>query len=147
MAKKKSLPPSTTAASSPGSNVPAEAKLHLTVMRLPAGTSLHRIHQDNAALCKLGIHRKELIDTEKDQYPYTRTLATRIHRQQARAQGLLWTSRQDDSAKAVVLFGDRIGPTTLRQIGSSRELSTDPIAYDAVLQLAERIGVDIIPAT
>lgn len=96
-------------------------------------------------LRKLGVNRKQLIDTEADQYPVTRLWAEAIHAQCPHAQGLAWVSRQDDSARAVMLFGDRIRHGVLRQRGISRSLIQDMAAYDTVLNLAERIGVTIIP--
>ena len=96
-------------------------------------------------LRKLGITRKQLIDTEKDQYPATRKWAEALHRQCPDAQGLSWVSRQDDSARAVVLFGDRIPQGALKPQGESRSLVDDGNAYDTVLDLAERIGVHIVP--
>jgi hypothetical protein len=42
------------------------------------------------------------LDTEKDQYPVTRLWAEAIHGECPDVQGLCWTSRQDDSARAVV---------------------------------------------
>lgn len=95
-------------------------------------------------LRKLGVTRKQLIDTEKDQYPATRKWAEAIHRQYPQAQGLSWVSRQDDSARAVILFGDRIPDGALRPDGNSRSLLDDGDAYDAVLDLADRIGVNIV---
>ncbi|MGY6255119.1 RES family NAD+ phosphorylase [Paraburkholderia caledonica] len=96
-------------------------------------------------LRKLGVTRKQLIDTEKDQYPATRKWAISIHGQCPTAQGLSWVSRQDDSARAVMLFGDRISEGALLAEGESRSLIDDAGTYDAVLDLAERIGVSIIP--
>ncbi|MGP1615875.1 MAG: RES family NAD+ phosphorylase, partial [Pollutimonas bauzanensis] len=96
------------------------------------------------ALRKLGVPRKQLIDTEKDQYPSTRKWAEEIHRQCPKAQGLSWVSRQDDSARAFVLFGDRIPGDALRSQGDSRSLLDGLDAYDEVLALAERIGVNIV---
>lgn len=60
-------------------------------------------------------------------------------------QGLLWVSTQDDSARAVVLFGDRIAAGTLQPDNNARSLLDDGEAYDAVLDLAERIGANIVP--
>lgn len=54
-------------------------------------------------------------------------------------------SRQDDSARAVVLFGDRIPDGALQPEGASSSLVDDGNAYDTVLDLAERIGVHIVP--
>jgi hypothetical protein len=96
------------------------------------------------ALRKLGISRKQLIDTEKDQYPATRKWAEAVHRQCLEAQGLSWVSRQDDSARAFVFFGDRVPTGALRQRGDSRSLLEDADAYAEVLDLAERIGVSIV---
>jgi len=45
----------------------------------------------------------------------------------------------------VMLFGDRIAKRALKPQGPSHSLSEDPASYDAVLDLAERIGVLIVP--
>ncbi len=95
-------------------------------------------------LRKLGVTRKQLIDTEKDQYPATRQWAAAIYLQCPQAQGLCWVSRQDDSARAMMLFGDRIANSALIAPGPSHSLSEDPENYDAVLDLAERIGVLVV---
>jgi hypothetical protein len=96
------------------------------------------------ALRKLGVQRSELIDTEKDEYPVTRKWAEALHAGFPDIQGLCWTSRQDDGALAVVLFGDRLAPGVLAQVGASRSLVTDSTAYGELLDLAEKIGVDIV---
>lgn len=96
-------------------------------------------------LRKLGVTRKQLIDTEKNQYPATRKWAAAIHSQFPQAQGLSWVSRQDDSARAMILFGDRITSDSLQHEGDSRSLLDDADVYDEVLDLADRIGVNIVP--
>lgn len=107
--------------------------------------SLQVVDLASVPLRKLGITRKQLIDTEKDQYPASRQWAEALHRQCPEAQGLSWVSRQDDSARAVVLFGDRIPNGALKLQGASRSLVDDGNAYDSVLDLADRIGVQIVP--
>lgn len=96
------------------------------------------------ALRKLGVRRDQLIDTEKDQYPATRRWALAIHAHYPDVQGLCWTSRQDDSARAIMLFGDRVAENSLKQAGKSRSLTTDDAAYDELLDLAEQIGINIV---
>ena len=96
------------------------------------------------ALRKLGVARNQIIDTEKDQYPITRQLAAAIHTQCPQVQGMCWTSRQDDSAQALMLFGDRLNKGVLQQAAAARNLVSDSKAYDEVLLLAEQIGVDIV---
>lgn len=117
-------------------------QVHSTVR---VAADLQLIDLSSVALRKLGVTRKQLIDTEKDQYPATRKWAMTLHHQCQQAQGLSWVSRQDDSARAVVLFGDRIADGALQVEGESRGLTDDPGTYDAVLDLADRIGVSIIP--
>ena len=115
-------------------------QVHSTV-RVEADLQL--VDLSSVALRKLGVTRMQLIDTEKDQYPATRNWAMALHRQCPQAQGLSWVSRQDDSARAVVLFGDRIAEGALQAGDGSQSLTDDPGTYDAVLDLADRIGVTI----
>jgi hypothetical protein len=96
------------------------------------------------ALRKLGVARNQVIDTEKDQYPITRQWAEAVHTQCPDVQGICWTSRQDDSAQAFIVFGDRLPKTVLQQVGASRSLIDDIQAYGELLILAEQIGVDIV---
>lgn len=98
-------------------------------------------------LRRLGISRRQLIDTEKDTYPLTRRWAEAIHTQCPSAQGLSWISRQDDSARALVLFGDRIEAGSLVQSEASSPLLDEAgTCCDAVLDLAERLGVCLVSA-
>ncbi|MFC5458445.1 RES family NAD+ phosphorylase [Massilia niabensis] len=113
--------------------------------RFDTATDLLLADLGSKALRKLGVQRNALIDTEKDQYPVTRLWAEAIHAQCPQVQGLCWISRQDDSARAVVLFGDRIDGDVLREAAPSRSLAGDAVAYGELLALAELIGVDIVP--
>ncbi len=126
----------------PGFNTFDEQKLANHVhseLRLKHPLSL--IDLSSLALRRLGLKRKQLIDTEKDAYPATRSWACAVHRICEYAQGLFWVSRQDDSARAVMLFGDRLSKQPLEQIGSSQSLLGDPFTYARVFDLAERIGL------
>lgn len=97
------------------------------------------------ALRKLGVSRRQLIETEKCDYPSTRLWAQAIHRQYTDIQGLSWVSRQDDSARAVILFGDRISAGILQPSGGSRPLLTDADLFSGILSLADKLDVLIIP--
>jgi hypothetical protein len=111
---------------------------------LEAQDDLKLLDLRTKSLRKIGLQRKDLIDTEKDDYPRTRAIGAALHHQRKDAQGLLWTSRQDDSAKAVVLFGDRLGMDVLVAAGIPRDLDSNVEAYDALVELADRIGVLIV---
>ena len=108
-------------------------------------SDLTLVELTTVALRRLGVSRPQLIETEKDRYPQTRLWAEALYREFPEAQGLMWVSRQDDTARAYVFFGDRILASALQQQGVSRGLLGNPAAYDQVLNLAERLGVEIVP--
>ena len=118
-----------------------EGQLH-SVLATTAALTLADLR--NVPLRKLGVERKQLIDTEKNTYGQTRKWAAAIHAQHAHIQGLCWTSRQDDSAMAVMLFCDRIGAGVLTRRGTSRALLDDGPAYMDLLTLASMIGVRVV---
>lgn len=113
--------------------------------RVEFTADLKLVDLTNKALRLLGVTRGQLIDTEKDQYPFTRQWAEAIHAQRADAHGLYWVSRQDDTAVAIVLFGDRVATGTVVQHGDDRDLLDDEAAYTDLISLAEKIGVLIVP--
>jgi RES domain len=95
------------------------------------------------SLHKLGISRSELIDTDASHYVETRQWALALHEQYPDAQGLRWTSRQDDTA--LVLFGDRCHGSTFEVLdGPVSLLQSDGSACSEVLDLAIRLGVRLI---
>ncbi|PZQ88712.1 MAG: RES domain-containing protein [Leifsonia xyli] len=98
----------------------------------------------NTALRGLGIRRTELIDTEKDQYPGTRAWAEAIHAACPNVEGLCWVSRQDDRARAAVLFGDRVATSDLGHAPGASAAVLDPPVYGALLALAGQIQVNIV---
>jgi hypothetical protein len=102
---------------------------------------LRLIDLGTIALHKLGIKRTQLIDTTEVHYPRTRRWAQAFYEQFPKAQGLRWTSRQDDHAHAVVLFGNRIKPSDLSTKSDLMPLITDGKAILPVLDLAIRLGV------
>ena len=105
-------------AAHPGFKTYDKAKLNGQLhSQVRPGADLLLADLGSKALRKLGVERKRLIDTEKDQYPITRLWAEAIHGECPDVQGMCWTSRQDDSARAMVSFGDRVDPGLLRQAG------------------------------
>jgi RES domain len=96
------------------------------------------------ALKKLGIQRGQLIDTEKDEYPNSRSWAEAIHTACPDAEGLCWVSRQDDRALAIVLFGDRIAAADISAVRGSQDLLSVDAVYAGLIILADRIGVNIV---
>lgn len=110
-----------------------------------AGNPIPTLYAGTTMACALMETVFHDVPPEKNRYPATRAWAAAIHRGHPQVQGLSWVSRQDDTARAVVLFGDRVPAGALVSNEDSRSLADDPAAYDAVLDLAERIGVNIVP--
>jgi hypothetical protein len=112
-------------------------------MRATRGLSL--IDLRSIALRKLGLNRRELIDTEASQYPVTRAYALRLYEQFPSAEGMIWTSRQDDQSQALVLFETRLDGFVLEQLDHSESLiESDGSTSSEVLALADRLGVLIV---
>lgn len=129
----------------PGFKSYAKSKLaHQVYSQLVLQEPLQLVDLSSIALRKLGVCRNQLIDTEKNQYPATRLWARAIHTQCPQAQGLSWISRQDDSARAFMFFGDRITNTALVQQKKSQSVPDDLSIYNAVIDLAERIDVCLV---
>ena len=93
------------------------------------------------ALRGLGIPPRRLIDTTKAHYPVTRGWAEQIYAAHAKAQGFLWSSRQDDRSLAVVLFGSRVQASDLLDGKFSRPLIRNGVPEDFVLDLATELRV------
>ena len=100
----------------------------------------------SVALHKLGVAPSDLTQTEAAYYPASREWALALHEQNPTAQGLIWTSRKDDAAKAILLFGDRIRPDMLA-VGADTFplLLPDGSTRMEVLSLAVRLDVLLVP--
>jgi hypothetical protein len=110
-----------------------------------ATRDLSLIDLRSIALRKLGLTRRELIDTEAVQYPVTRAYALRLYQQFPNAEGMIWTSRQDDQSQALILFETRLEGFVLEQLEHSASLIlSDGSASSEVLALADRLGVLIV---
>lgn len=114
--------------------------------QLTLSRNLALIDLSAVPLRKLGISRKDLIECDGSQYPETRAWALALHDQYPNAEGLTWTSRQADPARALVLFEDRFTSAALTASGTPTSLLLpDGSAILEVLMLAQRLGVLLTP--
>jgi len=125
----------------PFSKLKMEGKVHSALL---STADLRLIDLSTVALHKLGVKRIQLIDTTKAHYPATRRWAQALYTQFPDAQGLRWTSRQDDQADAIMLFGNRVSPSDLGWEGLSESLILDEHAHPSVMALSTRIGVTLV---
>lgn len=113
---------------------------NLVVSRIRPKRRMQTVDLSAKGLKRLGLHRTDLIDTPVTAYPRTREWAAWFHAATP-AKGLLWTSRQDDVARAVALFGDRL-PESAFKIEVDREPLCQDEHLDVLLELAEHIGIE-----
>jgi hypothetical protein len=59
-------------------------------------------------------------------YDVTAAWAKAIRWGTPRAQGLVWMSRQDDTARALMLWRDRVGSRILQPLGTPEPIDTGP---------------------
>jgi hypothetical protein len=88
----------------------------------------------------LKLTKTGVIETGVDAYPETRRLALRWYRRWPTIDGLLWTSRQDDTAQACMLFGERVGAGTLQRLSSPIPVA-QPVLTQALITLAKKLGI------
>lgn len=93
-----------------GTKVVPWAKLrHKIAIRLMCRRGLALVDLTGYGLLRIGVSRAELIDSDARSYPTTAPWAQALHAQAPRADGLLWVSRQHDTSRCLMLFGDRVG--------------------------------------
>jgi hypothetical protein len=99
-------------------------------------TDFQLLDLSKVALRGFGIQPHHLIDTTKARYPLTRKWAEQAYAANPKLQGFLWSSRQDDRALDVVLFGDRVQASDLLAGNSSRPRITNGEPEDFVIEVA-----------
>ena len=104
-------------------------------------TDFQLIDLGKIGLRRLGVHPHDLIDTTKAHYPETRKWAELLYEAYPQVQGLIWPSRQDDRAHAVVLFKTRVEGSVLRPAGLSIPLTENGIVHELAKALATELKV------
>jgi len=94
-------------------------------------------------LRRLGLRRSQLLDSEADRYPRTRPWARALHGADSELDGLIWVSRQHDTSRALVLFGDRVERGDLQVVEPPLPLAWGP-GLERVQGSAEKAGILVI---
>jgi hypothetical protein len=90
-----------------------------------------------------GIGRADLIDTSRDTYDQTVAWARAIHAAHSNLDGLIWTSRQCDPERCVIMFGDRIAEDAF-DILERLEVATNAALLLELRGFGERAGIVIV---
>ncbi len=96
----------------------------LLLSRLKQTKDLLLIDLTGLHLRKLGVTRAQLLESDETQYEMTSHWAEALHRAVPKAHGMVWVSRQFDTAKSILLFGDRLRSSALENLKHSEELAT-----------------------
>jgi RES domain len=117
----------------------------LTPLRTTRDLRLVQLH--SAGLRRLGVHARDLTDTESAQYPFTVEWAHAAHA--AGADGVVWRSRQLNSLRAYCLFGDKVAASALDPIPGDPEarVFATPADSEWHYDIALRMRVTIRPVT
>ena len=94
-------------------------------------------------LKRLGLNRGQLLECGAAHYSSTARWAEALHRDAADISGLVWVSRQFDTSKAIIIFGDRVGPEPLIAKGKSRPLYKGE-GYRLVQRAAAEAGITVV---
>jgi RES domain len=111
------------------------AMARLSLLRAMRVARLH-----GAGLARLGLLRAHVIDCEEADYPYTAAWAQSLWGSPHRPAGIAWTSRQNDSARAYLLWEPRVHGRLLLDSPEIR-LDREP-GLDLVRQACVAAGVD-----
>ena len=81
--------------------------------------------------------------TPKSTYNQTALWAKAIHAADTSLDGLIWTSRQCNPERCVVLFGDRIDEAAF-EVLDRREVAGDPALLLELHAFGRRAGISIV---
>lgn len=124
--------------------VPHAKLLHRLVVALIPGRDLTLVNLTSEGLRRLELTRTELIDSDARSYPDTAAWARALHAHSENIDGLLWVSRQRDTSRAVVLFGDRVKVDDLAVAPDEVPLTLGiGRGLDLVSSAAARVGITI----
>ena len=95
-------------------------------------------------LGRIGLSRSELIEPGGRVYAATAAWDRALHAHPAGVDGLTWVSRQHDTSRAFVLFGDRVAVDDLEVLPDEVPMAVGMGAgLELTLEIAERAGITI----
>jgi hypothetical protein len=121
------------------------AKLHRRlIVPLSVTRDLTLVDLTSAGLSRLGLSRGELVESGARSYPDTAAWARALHDHPTAVDGMTWVSRQHDTSRAVVMFGDGVNTVDLEVPEGAIPLTLAAGAgLDLVCREADRAGITI----
>jgi hypothetical protein len=114
----------------------------LDMARLRTTRPLRLVRMHGLGLTRLNLLREQVIDSSESEYDYTAEWAQALYGHRSRPHGLVWTSRQNDTSRAFILWGGtRVRPEWLQLEGDPVALDREP-GLDLIRQVCADAGVD-----
>jgi hypothetical protein len=113
-----------------------------SIVTLRPERDLNLVQLHGFGLRRFQLEAGDLTGTEASEYPQTVNWAHQLHQSFPVADGLVWMSRQFNSAKALVLFGDRVQSAELSVADTPVPLCLGP-GRTLVEEAANRAGIII----
>ncbi|HET9212293.1 MAG TPA: RES family NAD+ phosphorylase [Thermoanaerobaculia bacterium] len=117
-------------------------KTYLVSVVMPR-RDLRLVQLHGFGLRRLGLSRSELIDSDPSQYERTVRWAAALYAWSQEIDGLVWVSRQYDTSRSLVLFGDRVRREDLEVAEVPLPLGKG-IGLKKVQRAAEQAGIAIL---
>ena len=89
------------------------------------------------------VQRRDLIETPKSAYPQTARWAHAVHAADHNVDGLIWTSRQCDPDRYMMLFGDRVLETDFT-VRERLDIGTTAALLLELRRIGRRAGIVVI---
>lgn len=122
----------------------AKALIPLQVNTLQSVRPLRLIDLRGFGLQRLGVSRRELIDSDAEHYRVTRAWAAALYHAVDDADGIIWVARQHDMSEAILLFGTRVDRDDLEVIAAPRPLAPSGRIEPDLLAAAAAAGIAIV---
>ena len=117
---------------------------HRLLVPLASQRDLALVDLTSHGLSRLGLAHSELIESGSRFYPATAEWARALHAHPAEVDGLVWISRQSNTSRALVLFGDRVSVDDLVVVPDRVPMTVGAGSGLALtLEVADRAGITI----
>lgn len=117
---------------------------HRLLVPLASRRDLALVDLTSHGLSRLGLAHSELIESGSRFYPATTEWARALHAHPAQVDGLVWVSRQSNTSRALVLFGDRVSVDDLVVVPDRVPMTVGAGSGLALtLAIADRAGITV----
>jgi len=114
----------------------------LDLVTIASQRELRLVRLHGAGLSRLDLLREDIVDCPESEYDYTADWARSLWGCPKRPHGIAWTSRQNDSGRALMLWGGgRVDSNWLSVVDGPVHLDSEP-GLDLVRRACADAGID-----